>query len=189
MENIKSILWSKVAQWGGFIVVGSVGAFLYFLSTGKSKFIAILCLGLGVATFCFMNFSGKKAKAIIAKIENFEGFRFDPRLAIGNKMAVFWAFDPASKKIALVNTPENRYEIKPFSYVLRWYTTASEIERTSIGLSHRPGELKTNVHRELTGFALVLEVADPLSPMWTFGMPSQKVADAWVARIGALINS
>jgi hypothetical protein len=154
------------------------------LMTGEWMLYLLISGSIFVLAFRSLRKLSARAKALIEKINANEKLMLDGGNLLGHPAPVghlatnFLAFDARNRRIAACDIVSGQYTIHDFSWVRQWEITWRE-EEIYMG--------RGAVHAK--DFVLTLQVADPQQPLRKFPMSSRRAAEAWNARLNAILNN
>lgn len=185
-------------------IIGAISSLLFiilsllFIFSAEHRSYSLFFIILSTASICLLSLKvligiEKKKHLLINNINQAKNLNLNTKFILGDP-AEFFVFDKQNRMIAICNSVTGSYELRDFSYILKWryeWTIDTRME-IGIGGSAIPG---TNMRAPSTtertfkkDFELVLEVADENNPLRKFPMPREIIAEQWCARLNAMIN-
>lgn len=184
----------------GISMLVALGLALLMIFSKEQRTITTFLAFLGACgvfrmAWNILKLAQNQALKMIELINQRERLSMNPSLILGYPAPDFWCFDTKNRKIAICDAAAGRYEIRDFSYILKWrYESDQEIKMHmgSSGVSF-PGTplLQPSVSYSTRSkrFRVIIEVADPIHPVVAIPVIGEPNAQKWCARLNALVNS
>ena len=171
-----SFLFSSEFRWFGF---------------AQTLFFGAICWG----SYRVLAGLFAKSEKLVKRINEEAGLQLNTKHVLGAPGPLVLAFDTERRQMAIGNTATGDYKLHGFDFIRSWQTDSKTVVRSEIGMGGAPigntilrGPTVTERQQE-TGFALVLNVADIDHPIIRIPMQSASRAEAWSARLEAMLNS
>lgn len=195
---VTALLGTFAVPVAGLSGLGALGALLGMLLDRDNRTSSVFTFFVAAVVICFFSIRllagiHKKAKDLVECINRQANLNFNAGNLLGYPSPAFLVFDKQNRKLAFCNSSTGDFKIYELSYLLAWRYDWKIKESTQLsGPGRQVGT--TNMHMpsfervQRTGdFALILEVADEISPVIKVYM-SERAAKEWCAKLNAIVN-